>query len=205
MKSPFSFLLFIPLWLTAQPETLPESIQDMQKAQDVLAKNFIHITGQGTVGVCYDTTKLLLEEPDVILTIQAAYADLLGEGQEPEFEIQEDGPGTYHYVNQKEQQTRITELYRAFTAEGHLEMVLHTEGERSFGEFRALTYVIVRPCEEEAGLSQWDVQVFAYPESGFSRFFARTFGIAQRYFTRKTSELSELITEICLHVVTVPD
>lgn len=204
MKRWIPFLFLLPALALSQPETLPQGIADMDKAQEVLEKNFIHITGDGTVGVCYMTTRVLLDEPDVILTIQAAYADLLEEGQEPEFEIQEDGRGIYHYENKKGQETRITELYRGFTPEDHLEMVLHTEGERGFGHFLALTYVTVRPKEGTEDLSEWDVQVFAYPKSGFSRFFARTFGLAQSYFTKKTAEVSDLITEICLHVVTVP-
>jgi hypothetical protein len=40
---------------------------------------------------------------------------MLPEGQEPEFTVKQTGDGQYAYVNRGGEQTRITEVHRAFT------------------------------------------------------------------------------------------
>ncbi len=196
------FFVVFPILLFAQPDTLPEGIAELEKVQGVLGKKFIHITGDGAVGVSYAHAKVLLDQPDLILAVETAYAELLEEGTEPEFKINLLEPGVYHYQNKKGQDTTIVELHRQFRDDGNLDLVIYAEGKRSFGKFQALTYVQVGTSEENPDQSDWTVQVFAYPKNGFSRFFARNFGIAQRYFTKKTASMSELVTEICEHMVT---
>lgn len=202
MKHLLSFVVLAPLLLGAQPDTLPFSLADMPLAQKVLDRNYIRITGEDRIGVSFEQALGLLNQPDLLMSVQEAYADLLEEGEEPEFVITEEKPGRYRYVNREDQNTEIVELYREFSEQGEKEVVLYSKGERSFGTFQALTYIRVFPEPDNPAGSQWQVQVFAYPENGFSRFFARTFGIAQRYFNRKTEDISELVTRICLHLLT---
>lgn len=201
MKNLPAFLILLPFLLFAQPDSLPEEVRDMPPARKVLEKNFILIQGNGTVEASFHQALNLLDQPDLLLSVQAAYSDLLKEGEEPEFVITEEAPGTYRYVNREEQKTEIRELHRKPNEKGEKIVVLYSKGERSFGSFQALTHVRVYAHPELPGHTQWSVQVFAYPENGFSRFFARTFGLAQRYFDRKTADLSELVTRICLHLL----
>jgi len=195
-------LFLLPVLLFAQPDTLPEGVAELEQARGVLDKKYIHITGDGAVGVSYAHARTLLDQPDLILAVEEAYAELLEEGEKPEFNINVIEPGVYQYKNKKGQETTIVELHREFTENGDLELVIYAEGKRSFGPFQALTYVHVGASVEDPDQSDWTVQVFAYPKNGFSRFFARNFGIAQRYFTKKTASMSELVTEICEHMVT---
>jgi len=201
MKRFFSILLMLGSVSTAQPERIPPAARTSELAEKVLDRRYIHITGAGSVDVPYPQALLLMDQADLLTSVQAAYVDLLDEGCEPEFEIILEEPGRYSYVNAKDQRTEITELLRGRAPEGATELVLYAKGKRSFGKFQSLTHVTVAPDPESTDRSRWDVQVFAYPENGFSRFFARNFGIAQRYFTRKTADIAALASQICLHMI----
>ena len=204
MKCSLLFFLILPGLLAAQPNLLPEHVRETEPARAVLDRNYIHITGKGRVGVPYPQALVLMKQADLLLSVQEAYADLLEEGAEPEFEITLDAPGQYSYVNQKDQRTDISELTREAGENGETILVLYSKGKRSFGRFEALIHVTVTPDpEHEDESSRWEVQVFAFPQNGISRFLARNFGMAQRYFTRKTAEISELVTDICLHLIEI--
>jgi hypothetical protein len=183
---------------------LPAELRELPLTLSVTSHHYIHIKGEGRVEVPYPDALRLLTTEDLLTRIQEAYADLLPEGESPEFVIELKEPGSYQYRNRKKEETRIVEMLRRPHPETGMELVLFSAGERGFGAFRAITHVRVRADGEQEGHSLWSVEVYAYPENRFSRFFARNLGIADRYFRSKTEEISVLAREICLSILPAP-
>jgi hypothetical protein len=202
MKIPLSCLLLfsvVPLW--TQPSNLPENVASQKLAQRVLDQNYLLITGNGKVEVVYEQVLEILQQPNLLEIGQQAYADLQENGKKPSLVIREEKPGVYSYSRKEEGKTIIAEVYRGRDSEGNMELITYSKGERSFGPFQALSHITLSPHAELADTTTWSVQVFAYPENGFSRFFARAFGIAQRKFNKKTEDISKMITDISVHII----
>lgn len=180
---------------------IPEGFRAHERVRPVLEAHYILIQGSGIVGVEYDVALNMLEAEDLLTLVQTAYEELLEEGETAEFTIEQTEPGEYSFVNSKRQFTRILELHRAPDDEGGMELLLYSEGTRSFGDFQALTHLRVRACPENHSRCVWTVEVYAYPSNSLSRYFARNLGIARRYFRSKTSEISELATRIAVHLM----
>lgn len=189
-------LVLSSLPLITHASFLPGSLDQHPRAAAVLAEKFIHVTGSGQVDITFEQASALLQRPDLLTDIQTAYAALLQEGQKPEFVIQAVEPGEYFFENRHRQTTRIFELKRQENEAGGIDFVLFAQGTRSFGDFQSLTHIQIQSCPENPEITLWEVQVFAYPENSMSRFFARNFGIAQRFFRSKTREISGLAVEI---------
>lgn len=182
-------------------EHLPGGLDQDPRSGSVLEQHFIHVFGAGRVGVAFDRAVAMLERPDLLSDIQTAYAELLGEGETPEFEIKLTGPGEYFFENRKKQTTKIQEMFRGRNDREGMDFVIYAEGNRSFGDFKSLTHVRVNACPEDPRHTLWEVNVYAYPENRVSRFVARNFGIARRFFRAKTKEISELAVEISRYFV----
>ena len=179
---------------------VPPGVKEHPLVRNLLAEHYIHIHGEGRINVAYEKALAMLELEDVLTEIQRAYTDLLPEGEEAEFVITLENQRVYSFVNRKQQHTRIEELLRESSGVGGTDMVLYAEGVRGFGPFQSLTWIRVFPCETDPDVSEWRVQVYAFPQNSVSRFFARNLGIARRFFHRKTAEISELATGITLHL-----
>jgi hypothetical protein len=163
--------------------------------QSVITSHYIRIAGEGRIDVSHETTLLLFNQDDILDAVQRAYAHLLKEGEQPEFVVKQHGEGNWNYVNKSGNRSEIMELHRCAEPNRPSKLVLYTKGERFFGDFQAVIVIQFRLQTETA--CSYQVEVFAYPRSAISRFFARRLGIAERYFRTKTAEMIELSVRIC--------
>lgn len=200
MKFCYCSIVLFSFLTSVVADRLPIEVQGHPLVQGVLAQHYIHIRGSGRIEVAYPKALAMLELEDVLTEVQRAYMELLPEGEAAEFVITLEEAGAYSFVNRKQQHTRIEELLRRSCVEDGTDMVLHAAGTRAFGAFQSVTWIHVTACTLNPDESEWFVEVFAFPENSFSRFFARNMGIARRFFRQKTQEISELATEITLHL-----
>lgn len=168
---------------------------DSPHYQSVLKAHHILITGDGDIDISYAEARNLFLQENILDAVQQAYAQLLEEGEKPEFVIEQHGDRRWSYVNKAGQYSEIIELHRDIEESQPARLVLYAEGERFFGNFRAIIKVNVN--EVSASSCQYRVTVYAYPENAVSRFFARHLGIAERFFRYKTKEITDLTVRIC--------
>ncbi len=196
----FTFGMFAWFMLTDLSRAdAPADFQLTPQYQSVLNAHHIRITGEGQLDVSYEAARVLFEQDDILDAVQVAYAQLLEDGEAPEFVVEQRGHRHWGYVNKSGHQSEIIELHRQLEPDQAAELVLYSEGERFFGRFRAVIKVHVAPVSAEA--IRYDVLVYAYPENAVSRFFARRLGIAERFFRHKTAEITGLATRICRHLL----
>ncbi|GEM_PF-3532923 len=180
----------------------PESVEEHEDLRSVLDARYIFATTRADLGVPFeDARRMLTQEKDLLMRVQSAYAELLElNGEEAEFSIHEtEELGVYIYkTGNPKHDTHMVELFRDLSPEGNPQLLLYSAGKRGFGRFRALTFVEIQPEKEEA---VYQVDVYAFPQNSFNRFFARKLGVVERYFKKKTADLSETSTEICLHIL----
>lgn len=167
--------------------------------RSVLDAHYIEINGSGDVPVAFRAAKDVFESDNILDLIQAAYDDMLPEGEEPEFVIETVGPNAWQYVNLAGETSRILQLHRTFARNGEGHLVLYSDGDRFFGTYRAVIDITVRDAGESA--SAYAVTVYAYPENAVSRFFARHFGMAERYFRNKTREITDISVAISRYLL----
>ena len=157
-------------------------------------KKPIYAESGGQVPVSYGRVLTVLQQPDLMNNVQQAYSELIVEGEAPEFSIRQTSSNTYFYINRKGERTDVTELVRKQTSEENFEIVLYSAGERFFGRYEALIHVRIEA--EAARQSRFSASVYAYPENAVSRFFARHLGLVERYFNKKTKQMTGMITTI---------
>jgi hypothetical protein len=170
-------------------------LQAYPLAAAVLARDTIDVHAEGTAPVPFAQALAMLDRPDLLDAVQAAYTGMLPAGERPEFEVQTTGPGRYHYVNRSNQRSDITELLRGATADGASVLAFHVSGQRFFGAFESVLRVEARSTAD--GLTRYKVDVYAYPVSTVPRFLARHLRLVERYFHGKTRDMIPLVTRIC--------
>ncbi len=146
---------------------------------------------------CHSSTRF--QKGDLLAEVQAAYQRALPAEDTPEFTIKQSDPGHYYYINKADQRTDIDTVCSGRKEQGAFHVVYHAKGKRFFGRFQSLTHV--RLCPTEAGAA-YRVEVLAYPENGVSRFFIRHLHVIERYFKKKTADITALIEDICREMVT---
>lgn len=157
-------------------------------------KKPIRASSGGSVPVDYNKAMLLLETPTLLTDVQDAYSELMPDGEEPEFTIEQNSTNSYFYINRKGERTDIVEVVRKKTSDTTFDIVYYSAGKRFFGHYQAVIHVQVTSAGDEA--SKYVASVYAYPENAFSRFFARRLGLVKRFFNKKTAEMSGIITTI---------
>ena len=136
----------------------------------------------------------VVERPGLLREVQEAYADLLGEGETPEFTIHQTSTNTYYYVNKDDERTDISEVVRGPEKAGTFDLVYYSFGKRFFGRYEAVIHIrLMQGPNDEL---RYVCTVYAYPENGFSRFFARHLGLVERYFNDKTEHMDGIISSI---------
>jgi hypothetical protein len=162
--------------------------------QTLLSRNPIHLTGGGRVEIAFQDAVDILDREDLLTAIQLGYAALLPEGETPEFTVTKTGPGTYHYVNRKGQETSIEEVMTQTVPEKSVEVALYSEGTRFFGPYQSLCQIRVVPAGE--GQVDYQVTVYARPDSAAVRLFARVTPV-ELYFRHKLNEMTGLVIAVC--------
>lgn len=165
-----------------------------EPTQTLLSRHPIKLTGGGRVKISFQDAVDILEREDVLTAIQLGYAAQLPEGEEPEFTVTQTGPGQYHYVNRKGQETSIEEVMTQTVPGKSVELALYSEGIRFFGPYQSLCQIRVVPAGP--GRVDYQVTVYARPDSGAVRLFARVTPVGL-YFRHKLNEMTDLVIAVC--------
>jgi hypothetical protein len=173
------------------PET--SALVTDEQSLSLLDRDFIFTQTSGAVPVPVGSAIAVLQQPDFLSRVQDEYADTLPPGESPEFTINQSSPTNWYFINAKRERTDITEAARFMTRDGVFDLAYYTEGRRFFGNYRALIHIRLSGSGEA---TDYQAAVYAYPENGISRFFARHLKLVERYFHSKTGEISE----IALHI-----
>jgi hypothetical protein len=159
----------------------------------LLAKKIIFAGTGGTVPVNIESAISVLQQPSFLTSVQDEYARMLPPGNRPEFAVQQSSTNTWFFINGHQERTDITEVSRRMTGSDKFDLVYYTQGRRFFGFYQALIHIRLAGAGDS---TSYTVAVYAYPENGFSRFFARHLNLVKKYFHSKTGEISELAVQI---------
>ncbi len=118
---------------------------------------------------------------------------MLPPGKRPEFTVQQSSSNTWFFINGNQERTDIAEVAGRLTGADTFDLAYYTQGRRFFGHYQALIHIRLTGAGDSTA---YTVAVYAYPENGFSRFFARHLQLVEKYFRSKTSEISELAVQI---------
>ena len=148
----------------------------------------------GAVPVGFSDALVVFGKPTLLQDVQDAYRAQIAKDHEPEFSIQQASSNAYYYVNKDKERTDITEVLRKKTSDSTYDIVYYSTGKRFFGKYEAVIHV--RICANGEDKTSYLAVVYAYPENAFSRFFARHLKVVERYFTKKTGQMTEIVTAI---------
>ncbi|QBG47211.1 hypothetical protein EGM51_07305 [Verrucomicrobia bacterium S94] len=157
-------------------------------------KKPIYAETSGSVPVNFKAALQVLLDPAFMTNVQEAYNTMIDDDGKPEFSIQQTSSNTYFYVNRKNERTDITEVLRKQNSETEIDIVLYSAGRRSFGKFQSVIHIRVE--QESESVTRYTAAVYAYPENAVSRFLVRHLGLVERYFRKKTRNLTAMITTI---------
>lgn len=194
MKSRWLFIFLAPALSLAAikaPETAMLVSDDLSRA--LLNKKFIGAETGGSVPVSLREAVEILGRPDFLSRIQDEYEKLLPPGKHPEFKVAQTPDGTWFYVNKYGERTDIRQVAGRKTGAGSFDLAYYTQGRRFFGFYQALIHVRLTGTGSS---TDYTVAVYAYPENGVSRFFARHLQLVERYFDSKTGEISAIAVQI---------
>lgn len=153
----------------------------------------MEVSARHAVAIPFDQVRSLLAHPDALRHLLHAYAAEFPESSDMSASIVSADAGTFRYLNEDGDPTEVRELHRGAGLGDSVELVLFSQGDRSFGRFRALIRVVAWP---DAGGTAYHVDVRAYPEHALLRFLARDLGFGQRFFRAKTRELCRLAERV---------
>jgi hypothetical protein len=173
---------------------ISDMVAPYAQAQKLLERKTIRVKDSGNVNLAFADLRKAFLRTSLLEDVQSAYEDMLPEGEDAEFEIMRVSENEYTYENKKGQQSRIQEILRSERKDGGIDLILFTSGDRFFGYYESLIVIQARPETEMTSI--YNVDVFAYPENGFSRFFARHLKLVERFFDSKSDEIIELTVEI---------
>lgn len=179
---------------------LPVSLAASPEAQSLLTNNCIRIEASGTAAADFDDLLNVNGRADLLDAVQREYAAMQPPGKKPEFEIQQTGPGTYFYLNCKNQKSHLTELMRDLQPDGRLHAVYAVSGDRFFGPFQALVHIEIEDSGD--GKVAYHAEVYAWPENQLVRGAARGLRFAvESFFNSKTRFMTGLVLDICSRLV----
>ena len=194
MRGWFLFILLVlslPVFALNTPET--KTLVSDELSCELLAKDYIFAETGGTVPVRMDLVIPALRDPAFLTHLQDEYEKTLPDGKRPEFSIQQSASNTWFYINQKRERTDITEVAERLNGTDTFDLAYYTQGRRFFGSYQALIHIRLTGTGNS---TDYAVAVYAYPENGFSRFFARHLPLVERYFQSKTDEISGVAAQI---------
>jgi hypothetical protein len=194
VKNRLLLILLVPVLSLAAiqaPETSTLVSDDLSLV--LLNKKFISAETDGTVPVPLRKAVDVLNHPDFLARVQNEYEKLLPPGKRPEFKVEQSPDGTWFYINKYGERTDIRQVAGQKTGTGSFDLAYYTQGRRFFGFYQALIHIRLTGTGDS---TDYTVAVYAYPENGFSRFFARHLQLVEKYFRSKTGEISQLAVQI---------
>lgn len=162
--------------------------------QRVLEQDYIPVRLDGKVRIPFGIVVYLFGQDDILMQVQEEYARQLPLGETPEFVVQQESDYRWSYVNRRNQHSVIQEVHRELGID-QAELLYHTAGRRFFGDFEAVTHIMLHAMPDDT--IRYEVKVYAYPKVALSRFLARHLRLIERYFNEKTDELTDLTVAIC--------
>jgi hypothetical protein len=203
-------LLVILLMLSARvfalntPDTRSLVSDDLSCA--LLEREVIYAETDGIVPVSFCSAVSVLQQPEFLTRVQEEYQKTLLPETRPEFIVQQSATNAWFYINKKQERTDIAEVASRITGTETFDLAYYTQGRRFFGTYQALIHIRLVRSGNETG---YTVAVYAYPENGFCRFFARHLNLVEKYFREKTGEISEtavrISTRLCREEDIPPD
>lgn len=165
------------------------------RVMSVTTNHYIPCGLTGRIDIAFADAVTMFSQPDLLDLIQTEYARQLPKGEKPEFTVKSCGTNQWSYVNKDKQYSEVHEISRAVAQAGDaVDLVYYSRGKRFFGWFRAA--IAVRLTRADAGGSNYEVKVWAFPETGVTRFFARHLGLVESFFNDKTAEITALTVKI---------
>jgi hypothetical protein len=192
--------LITAIVLAARP-ALAAGVHDLvgaePHAQTVLTNAFLHLSSQGrTDGISFADATALVERDSLLADVVGAYREVKGSGKKQRrFTIRPVARHAYVYVNSKDQEREIHELYRGQGPDGQTaEIVYYASGGSFFGRFHSLVHVSLAAATPSE--VAYDVNVYAYPEARVTRFVTKRLWLVRRYFQNKTDSLVDLTIRV---------
>lgn len=167
---------------------------DDRAAKAVLAKNCIRLGTSELLPIDFQTACRVLEQSELVQAVQEEFAQSVSGDGKVEFPIIENGDGTFHYTNEKQQRTNLAELYRKQTDPHSFDYIVWASGKRFFGDYDVVIHLQVVDAAP-AGIV-YSVTTHAYPHNWLTRFSARRIGVTKRYFKKKMRLISTIAREI---------
>lgn len=171
------------------------ALLDDPSALKLLSKQCIRAEAYGVMPVPFAAAEELLGTPDLIKRIQNEYRRSVSKNGTVDFPVEESGPGTFYYLNEKDQRTDIRELCRRPTSDATFDLVYLAAGKRFFGDYEVLIHI--RAIDAGTAGTVYTAEINAYPHNLPMRFLTRWFGSTERYFQRKTALTARIATRIC--------
>ena len=165
-------------------------------AAELLEKKCIVTETGGVLPAQFHAVARYLSNPDLVQCIQGEYRRSVSTDGTIDFPIVGNGDNTYYYINEKNQRTDLTELYRRQTSDSTFDLAYHAAGKRFFGKYEVLIHI--RAIDAGPAGTIYLASVYAYPHNGPMRFFARRFSTVERYFQRKTRVIARVSNKICI-------
>lgn len=179
---------------------LPVSLAASPEVQSLLTNDCIRIEASGAAAARFADLLSVNGRDDLLEAVQREYAAMLPKGKQPEFEIQQTGPGAYFYLNCKNQESHLTELMRDLQPDGKLHVVYAVSGDRFFGPFQALVHIEIEASGDDK--VAYHAEVYAWPENQLVRGAARGLRFAiESFFNSKTRYMTGLVLDICSRLV----
>jgi hypothetical protein len=168
----------------------------------LLEQRTIKIPIEGCVTGSFAKAYAVLQETNLLISVQQAYAAQLPPGEKPEFEVHSEVPGHYYYVNKDDERCDIRELWRQTDSNQWFEVAFHVRGERTFGPFESLIYLtLARESAATPDVLHYTADIRAWPHAMWARFLLRVLPGVECYFRMKTAEMQSLVTRIFARLV----
>lgn len=186
---------------TAGAMDLATMVKEHKAASAMLTARALVLTREGHVAVPYKAGEAAVTAVDALDSVQAAYAQLLPEGEKPEFTITCRDGHLYSYVNREGQKSTVDEVWKKGD-DKEFNVVYYATGKRFFGHFQALIHLQATPNAK--GQVDYRLLVRASPENRFWRFVVSRIGVVKLFFRSKTDEVAGLSEQILVRLCQQP-
>jgi hypothetical protein len=160
---------------------------------NILQKNCIRLGTSEVLPIKFETACTVLDQPDLVQTIQAEFIRSISNNGKVEFPIIETGPGIYYYINEDGKRTDITELYRKQTDDFSYDYIVMATSKRFFGRYSVVIHLQVVGAGP-AGII-YSVNVHIYPHNWLTR-TSQKIGLTSSFFKKKMKMISWVARKI---------
>ncbi|MDZ8117938.1 hypothetical protein [Pontiella agarivorans] len=189
-------LFWIPLLLALS--SFAGSTADLitnPQAREILSRNCIRLGTSEILPVKFQTAVAVLNNPELVTAVQEEFARSISSNGTVDFPIIGNGEHRYYYINEYDQRTDLTELYKKQTDRTSYDYIVWAGGKRRFGYYDVIIHLQVTDLGDLGIL--YSVHVHAWPHSWFTRTSHRL-GFTRSYFRDNMKFISRIAREIAL-------